>query len=333
MLLAAPQWMLDQIACDLAPFQDGIDEATLNSLMDEELSLRDLLFRFKITNNNISVTTHPDYVKHPRMKAFQSYLRRLASKKSLSDVDFVVSMHDALLNNDNKNPIFVFSKNKNLEGAILIPDLYALIGYDKLTKKVQKGVQVWPWERKKEIAFWRGATTGGDYNINDWKNMPRTQLVTLSRDHPALIDAKFVGFHQGADKNPEMLEESSWLLGKKVSEADSLRYKYLVDIDGNSCGWNRLYWTLLSNSVVFKQQSDNIEWYYGILVPYRHFIPIANDCSDLIDQMAWAHVHDDECREIAENATEFALENLNPNAIDEYFYLLLLEYAKLIKQE
>ncbi len=329
-LLGSPQWMLDQIAQDLAPFQNGIDEETLDLIMAEAYPNKGFI-RVKIIDGDISTITHSERAN--QTQRISKWLNNLQKKRSLPDVDFIISMHDSHSSfeplNDKIDPVFYFSKNKNQLGDILIPDHYALNGYSSLTKQIQKGMKAWPWGAKIEIAFWRGSTTGGDYNLIDWKKMPRTQLVMLSRENPLVVDARFTGFCQGADKNPEMLE-NTWLLAKKVSEADSLQYKYLVDIDGNTCGWNRLYWTLLSNSVVFKQQSDNIEWYYGILTPYKHFIPIAHDCNDLIDQVAWAKSHDDECRKIAEEATRFALKNLNEDAIYEYFYLVLLKYAELL---
>ncbi len=57
------------------------------------------------------------------------------------------------------------------------------------------------------------------------------------------------------------------LLSGYVKTEDSLQYKYLMDIDGNTCGYQRLYWTLLSNSLVFKQVTENKQWYYNALIP------------------------------------------------------------------
>jgi len=56
-----------------------------------------------------------------------------------------------------------------------------------------------------------------------------------------------------------------------------VKYKYLLDIDGNTCTWPHCYELLLSNSVMFKQESKDIQWFYRGILPYEHYVPISND--------------------------------------------------------
>lgn len=59
-------------------------------------------------------------------------------------------------------------------------------------------------------------------------------------------------------------------------------------------------------------------------------MPIAKDLSDLLEKCHYAQNHDREMRQIANNGTQFAKENLNQEMIYLYMYLLLTNYAKLL---
>lgn len=151
----------------------------------------------------------------------------------------------------------------------------------------------------------------------------------LSLSIPHLVDARFTKYCQGAESNPEMRALPD-LIAQAVTPLDSLKNKYLIDVDGNTCGYSRFYWTLLSNSLVIKQLTDNVQWYYRALKPYIHFLPVKKDFSDLAETLSWARAHDLECEHIAQNATQFVLENLREEHIYLYLDLLLNKYADLL---
>ena len=91
---------------------------------------------------------------------------------------------------------------------------------------------------------------------------------------------------------------------------DHIKYKYQLLIDGNTCTYPRAIWQLFSNSVVLKQSSDAVQWFYGALRPYEHYLPVNSDMSNLIDVIQWAIDHDDEALAISHRAQEFARDNL-----------------------
>jgi hypothetical protein len=51
------------------------------------------------------------------------------------------------------------------------------------------------------------------------------------------------------------------------------RWKFLLNLDGFTAAY-RLSKYMLSNSVVLKEESVKIEYYYRSLVPYKHYIPV-----------------------------------------------------------
>ncbi len=51
------------------------------------------------------------------------------------------------------------------------------------------------------------------------------------------------------------------------------RYKFLLNLDGFSAAYRLGSW-LLMNSVVLKEESTKIEYYYRSLRPWEHYIPV-----------------------------------------------------------
>jgi hypothetical protein len=92
-----------------------------------------------------------------------------------------------------------------------------------------------------------------------------------------------------------------------VPQADFLKYRFQVDIDGNSSSWGFLP-KLKMGSCVLKVMSDWHQWYYHGLRPWEHYIPIKNDLSDLEERVAWCLDNDDGAREIAANGMKYANE-------------------------
>jgi hypothetical protein len=193
---------------------------------------------------------------------------------------------------------------------------------------MEEGGKKYPWDKKKTQAFWRGATTGGYLTLANWDQFARTKLVLLSLKHPQEVDARINKFVQCDPAVPELLK-SKGMQGNTVDQMDHLKYKYLIDVDGNTCTFERCFWELLSNSLLLKQETPNIQWYYGALKPYEHYVPVKEDLSDLMEKLAWAKAHDAEAQQIAANATAFVKQNLNTEDSFVYMAHLLKEYAKL----
>jgi hypothetical protein len=60
-------------------------------------------------------------------------------------------------------------------------------------------------------------------------------------------------------------------------------FKYLLYLDGNHVAWRRPQEIMNSNSVLLMQESaSRIDIFYNLLVPYKHYVPVKNDLSDLL---------------------------------------------------
>ena len=174
-------------------------------------------------------------------------------------------------------------------------------------------------------------TTGG-YNSSQWNQIARVKLAILSHQYPHALDAHLTAVVQCEPEIPALIQTKG-LMGRWVDQVDQLKYKYLVDVDGNSCSFERYFWSLLSNCVVLKQITPNIQWYYGGLIPYEHFVPVKEDLSDLLEKIEWTRTHDKEAKQIAENATAFIQNELSIEDVFVYMTHLLQEYAKYTERQ
>lgn len=325
----APEWMIQNIRKDLEPFlKTRITRNMLNELFQGERISQYKLIRFTISAGKISVALHNELLDKRAFRHLLAVMEKLGSLAPLPDVDFVLSLQDGFDSSGDfpSCPCFCFSKTEGLAPFVLIPDFKALTGYPTLQKEIIKGSRAYPWEKKKPLAFWRGTTSGGYLTKENWGDLPRLQLALLSLKHPKQVDARVVGVEQ-ADPEVFKIVQGQGLLGRKIRQKDHLNYKYLIDVDGNSCAFERYFWTLLSNSVVFKQITNNRQWYYGALEPYRHYIPVKKDLSDLLEKISWANDHDDEVKAIADQGTEFVKNHLSIESNFLYLYTLIKEYA------
>jgi hypothetical protein len=97
------------------------------------------------------------------------------------------------------------------------------------------------------------------------------------------------------------------------------KYKYLIDIGGN--GWSgRLKWLLFSKRPLLLVDRNYIEYFYNDLIPYKHYIPVKMDLSDLLEQAEWMRNNYDKSLEIAKNAFEYAMENFTEDKLIDRVY-------------
>jgi len=118
-----------------------------------------------------------------------------------------------------------------------------------------------------------------------------------------------------------------------LSLIDLMKYKFLIDIEGNGYS-GRLKWLLFSRRPIFLIDRTYIEYFYNDLIPYKHFIPVKMDLSDLLEKVEWAQMHYDEAIQIAENAFEFAKENFTEDKLLDrvyYVYKNMIEYHNMNK--
>ena len=175
-----------------------------------------------------------------------------------------------------------------------------------------------PWSERLNVAIWRGAAHGHklyrEQNTKlapDWSWHQRLHLCAVSRlPHiKNFMDAAITTYNslpEGVSR-----EQLDTLEFKRlpIPKSDFARYKYIIDVDGFSNSWPGLFTALLTGACVLKIASafGFKQWYYDRLVPWKNFVPVANDLEDLPERLEWVNTHDGMARQIGEAGRRLAL--------------------------
>ncbi len=201
------------------------------------------------------------------------------------------------------------------DGYYLIPDPVFMQTAGYADAKRTFSTQPVAWDNRTPIAFWRGQTTGwanakGD-PVRSWEELPRVRLCRIARSEAAggLVDAGLTGLAQIVNDSEREAIRREGLLDEHVPWREFQKYRYQIDIDGNSNSWPGLFIKLCSGCPVLKIKSSRgfRQWYYDRLNPWQHFVPVEADMSDLLDKVSWLKQHDDFAREIGRRAKQLVL--------------------------
>ena len=225
-------------------------------------------------------------------------------------MDYITTINDRNIENNLKNKIVVtFSKYVN-DNTICIPDFHYIKsnGYEDTIKLIDNNFV--NWNDKKDMCVWRGGHSSDlYYNFIDYESREGVKNILHLKDiniyisngpRNFFIDLYNKSKFTNVDYKPDHL-----------SIENQIKYKYILDIDGWVCTWSATIWKLYSGSVLLKQKSVWKQWYYDELIEYVHYVPVANDFSDLNEQIQWCMNNDNKCKEIANNARQFVKEKLN----------------------
>jgi hypothetical protein len=315
-----------------------------------------MLARFQIINQKLYADSfNPEWasiayndVSLNYYYALVAFFRKFVEKYQVPDVDFLIYLREhipyenGLAIDTQKVPAFIMFKNLNQPYELdkfIFPDPNFLKPYwQYLLREITLTNKKILWENKQDKYYWRGGSTGDflDYKLDNLDKLPRLKLTLLSSVYPDLIDAQlteYVGKQFTEDNAGIQLRKTfKNLFGSKtklVKEVDHLKYKYLLSLDGNSATGMRVPWIMNSNSVLVKQESAKIEWFYTILKPYVNYVPIKEDLSDIFDQYQWMQDNPEKIQAIISNANKFVEENLQEEHIYDQVAILLNEYNKI----
>lgn len=312
-----PKWAKEQIKEDLSKFPH-ITKKDLDRYVRENTEPSNIIARIQVKNKTVKIT-YADPHFNPRStishmhagNVIKYVLEYLAERGYILDSDFVICLADFYKPISNEVvPIFTFSKNFDIpveKDLILIPDWQNLGSIPSLRERIRTASKLISWNEKKNVLFWRG----GEWDSTGF----RKKLVSFSKENPTLIDAVFT--EKWNPKNRDLF----------TTPEGHLNYKYLISIDGQRCSWERFVWHLHSNSLVFKHQSNQVQWFYKGIKPFVDYIPVTDENS-ILKNIAWSEKHPKEVQSIIHHASNFAEENLSLEDMYHYIMVLLQEYHK-----
>jgi len=252
------------------------------------------------------------------------------TSKTIPDGSYLISLADGV-HTKYQYPILAFAADRELveqKKVVLMPDNEALDSYATLFKQIDAVKKNYPWKSKTTKIFWRGQTTGKHFHTDPKKFYPRLSLMhtAASKDY---IDAAFTHFTADMPKQDQDYIAKKFPLKNFITPAESLKYKYLLDVDGHSCSYSRMAWILYSNSLLFKHTSNKVQWYYDKLQPYVHYLPVLEDFSNLEAQYVWAEAHQTEVQAMVDNSRILAEQIFDPESLVNATAEAFVRYSKL----
>ena len=154
---------------------------------------------------------------------------------------------------------------------------------DVLEKLKSRGL---PFDQRRPQVFWAGSTTGSPCVSNDATcihacvNLNRVKLVRIAARAPWL-NMSLTSALQWCSGEEAVLKNAG-LLFEKMVEEEWIKYRGILDIDGNVDAWG-LYWRLRSGSVVFRISSQYENFLSSRLVSGVHFVQVKPNFDDLLD--------------------------------------------------
>jgi hypothetical protein len=184
----------------------------------------------------------------------------------------------------------VFHKQKYILGqsthpdtayTIAVPDRYYYqLNQYNLYRSIHRGI---PFKNKISKIVYAGNDRGNKYNFTKRRDIEVSQRAYFSSNS---------------------VPKENIYAPSKMERHDMINYKYILDIDGNASTWDATAWKLNSGSVIFKTDSNWEQWFYKEYKPWVHYVPVADDFSDIQERYKWCEANPKKCVEMIRNAKE-----------------------------
>jgi len=173
------------------------------------------------------------------------------------------------------------------------------------------------WYNKTARALFRGS-------IFFYQDHARTRAYLLSALRPDELDVDWY-----EELRTELLDQD----GRSVfgDIASHARFKYLLNLEGHDFWSGRMRSLVHLRSVLFKQQLPCDEFWYSLLQPHVHYVPIRRDLRDLPEQVQHARKNDPAMHTMSDDLLARATPLLRKKAVLAYVRLLLMRYTQLLR--
>jgi hypothetical protein len=207
------------------------------------------------------------------------------------------------------------------------------------------------WEEKEfNKAVFRGGPTGCGYTHTT--NQRLMLLNIVENNSPEIREQMLENFDVGIVNSTGEINKSinneiikndpiygigmmntSFLSKNIINMKLQSNYKYIIHIDGNVNAY-RLLTSFFTGSLILRVKSNYTSWFDHLIYSYdiynsssttanTHYIWIKEDFSNLLEVIEWCLKNDDKCKEIAQNALEFAKDKSRKEYIYQYISMIL----------
>ena len=224
----------------------------------------------------------------------------------------------------NLSPMFSMAAIPGCFADIAVPTTYATGVSETIDVKSPS------WDEKRSQIFWRGSSTGTNYQTSDLKmeNMLRSHRIRTVYEFQKKTEDFDIGLTAFIQCQPDSVcKEMEAIVGTKdgVPQNDQMNFKYLLDMDGNSFS-QRFVWMLRHSQSLILKMALFDDWATLVTKPFEHYVPVKFDLSDMESTLQWARKHDGEARKIAQQARDFAQKRLRRKDMQCHWFRTLMNY-------
>ena len=326
---AAPEFPFDcgdydwRILSDLAPWHGvNLSHVALDLAYNTQTANIPPGYHFSINKNRVYMRMRdPTSVYHGQLL---DMLRTVARTVMLPDVEFVLHAWDhAKVWRQDPIPVFSFIRDA-AKNDITVPYPYTWGAGD--FNVAVPGCSEWS-ERAGKKVIWRGGCTGPVAGYLDpfWPAYIRYRANVATREHPDVLDA---GLSEACAR------EGATPLSPVDTNHGACNHQYLLLLDGNTASGRSARY-MHAGAVLLKPDSVFSEWYYHLLRPWVHYVPVREFLEDLGEQAEWA-VRDAPPRAtqcMRDNLNALAKRHINKEAVACYWWRLLSTWKRQQPEE
>lgn len=210
----------------------------------------------------------------------------------------------------------------------LFPDPYHIGSFGGMVDDARRGQEV-RWESRAAKLFFAGTTTG---NTNPLKNERISACLWSLRRRDIsefyLTNVAQINYKDACAVIP-MLPQ---VMHKPFAIDQHFRYRYQVNIVGNTACWSRVPVLLSSGSLMVHVPHSDTMWYYPLLREREHYIATDShrfDGEAMKRTHQWCLANDKLCRHISVSAANLARGLFVPGTAAAYAAMLLQEAGSL----
>lgn len=190
------------------------------------------------------------------------------------------------------------------------------------------------WENKIDKLFWRGTSSGtahldSDYDLSQTRYRHRENMHLTLRDNVSDYDIGIVDWIQCS--SAELCQFLAHKLGtvNRVPGEQFGRYRYLLDMDGNSFSQRYVHLLRHTKSLIFRMSLFD-QWETLLTRPGVHYLPVAFNPESVAEVLHWARQNDASAKLIADAGHEFAHTRLRKNDAACFWFRILMHYEEAV---
>lgn len=325
------QWVDRELACWRNAYRGNRDFSADQRFLNET---RRSVFLFDIDGREVTLQPKPafysasdvaDATAGParRARLYLGFFKSCVSASDLPQKAFTVALDVADIPSVSLTmPLLSFQKPRGAPN-ILVPDVDFLLT-DHYEHEAPDQLAL---TDKRYGAVFAGASTGGRVSAEALRDLtlPRLRFAHEFLGHPD-VHFRIAKAVQCASPEVQADLEAQPFFGPYLSFQDQLAYRFILSLDGNGATCSRVVRTLRSRSVLLKQHSDHVLYYFHGLVPYRHYLPFQQK-ADIETYVALDREGHLATEAISAEAQEFSRRFLTRRAVLAYGRRLLEAYA------